>query len=150
MVKPNPPERDIRGRDVVLALLLGIVHLALLGDVFPELPLWIITHVQENRWYRAAAWASWLFCGLGGALLIGMGVVWGMLRPWPVQAAAVLGNLQVAGMVLGLVAFLVIGGLLLSGYIAQGNEETREFARTWGRTKGKVGAESTPEDSHLA
>ena len=150
MVKPNPPERDIRGRDVLLALLFGLVHLALLGDVFPELPLWIIKHVQENRWYRAAAWAAWLFCGLGGMLLIGMGVVWGMMRPWPVQASDVLGDLQVTGMVLCLGAFLVIGGLLVSGYIAHGNEETREFARAWGRTKGKVVAGSTPEGSHPA
>ena len=107
MVKPNPPERDIRGRDVLLAVLFGLANLALLGDIFPELPGWIITQVQENRWYRAAAWAAWLFCGLGG-------------------------------------------GLLVIGSIAQGNEETREFARTWGRTKGKVVAGSAPEDSYPA
>lgn len=148
MMKPNPPQRDIRGRDVLLALLFGIVNLALLGDVFPELPLWIIKHVQENRWYRAAAWAAWLFCGLGGMLLIGMGVAWGRARPSLGQSSGILGVLQLTGMVACLVAFLVIGGLLAIGYIAQGNEETREFARVWGQTKGKVVAGSTPEDSH--
>lgn len=151
MVKPNPQERDIRGRDVLLAVLFGLVNLALLGDVFfPDLLVWLIEHVQENRWYRAAAWAASLFCGLGGVLFIGMGVAWGMTRPSLGQPPGLLGVLQLTGIVLCLGAFLVIGGLLVIGYIAQGNEETREFARAWGRTKGKVVAGSAPEDSHPA
>ena len=152
MVKPNPPERDIRGRDILLTLPFVLVSLALLGDVFPRMPMpmWIIKHVQENRWYRAAAWAAWLFCGLGGVLLIGMAVTLGMISPPLVQASDVLGDLQLTGMVLCLVDLFVIGGLLVIGYIAHGNEETREFARAWGRTKGKVVAGSTPEDSHPA
>ena len=150
MVNPNPPEEDVRGRDFLLVLLFGLVNLTLLGDVFPELPLWIVKHVQKNRWYRAAAWAAWLFCGLGGVLLIGMGVAWGMTRPSLGQPSGILSVLQLTGMGLGLVAFLVIGGLLVSGYIAQGNQETREFASACGQTKGKVVARSAPEDSHPA
>ncbi len=137
MMHPQPPEEDLRGRDFLLALLFGLVNLALLGDVFPELPLWIVKQVQKNRWYRAAAWVAWLFCGLGGVLLIGMGVAWGMTRPSLEQPSGILSVLQLAGMVLCLVAFLVIGGLLILGYITQGDQETREFASTWGKPKAR-------------
>jgi hypothetical protein len=152
MVQPNPPERDIRGRDILLTLPFVLVSLALLIDVFPRMPMpmWIIKHVQENRWYRAASWAAWLFCGLGGALLIGMAVTMGMTSPPLGQASEVLGGLQLTGMVVCLVDLFVIGGLLVIGYIVQGTKETREFASAWGRTKGQVVAGSAPEDSHPA
>src|SRR5262249_2284271 len=144
---PNSPERDIRNRDLLLALLYGLMQVAFLGDLFPEMLAWIIEHVQENRWYRAAAWAAWLFCGLGGVLLIAMGVAWG-ISGFPLgQASDVLGGLRLTGIVLCLMAFFVIGGLLVIGYLAQGNKETREFASAWGRTKGKAAA-GTTEDSY--
>jgi hypothetical protein len=53
-------------------------------------------------------------------------------------------------MVVCLVDLFVIGGLLVIGYIVQGNKETREFASAWGRTTGQVVAGSAPEDSHPA
>ena len=147
MMKPNPPEKPIRGREMLLTLPFVLVSLALLGDVFPRMAKWLSKHMQVNRWYRAAAWAAWLFCGLGGVLLIGMAVTLGMIS---LPLGQGLGGLQLAGVVLCLVDLFVIGGLLLIGYIAQGNQETREFGSAWGRTKGKVVAGSTPEDSHLA
>ncbi len=150
MMKPNPPERPIRGREILLTLPFVLVSLAVLGDIFPGMAIWLSKHMQVNRWYRAAAWAAWLFCGLGGVLLIGMVVTLGMISLPLGQAWDVLGGLQLAGVVLCLADLFVIGGLLLIGYIAQGNEETREFASAWGGTKGKVVAGSTPEDSHPA
>ena len=49
----------------------------------------------------------------------------------------------------GMVGVFVIAGLAAIGWIAKGNEEAREWARSWGRTHAAPGASSPKEHTPI-
>lgn len=127
------------GKTVVMWTMLAFLVSG--GAVFFALPLELRGPQLVNRWYRAAYWAAWPSCALAGALIIGAAVVWGITGQTPGQFT-VSGILVITGMVLLVVGIVVVGGLAVAGYIAQGTEETRQWAHSLGRTNGE--AESRP------
>ena len=155
-----------RGVNLLFALLLGVmvleglvlkpggvviawtilIGLVIVGGMGLVIPLEIEAQDQANRWYRAAYRAVWPFSALPGALIILSVVVWGIVRPTPGQFP-VSGVLLITGMILPLVGILVVGGLAVTGYIAQGTEETRQWARSLGRTNGGARGGPAQEDT---
>ena len=123
-----------------------IVCLVIMGAVLFALPFEFREQQPVNRWYRAAYRAVWPFSALPGALIILSVVVWGIVRPTPGQFP-VSGVLLITGMILPLVGILVVGGLAVTGYIAQGTEETRQWARSLGRTNGGARGGPAQEDT---
>jgi len=134
-----------RGKNLLFALVLGatvlefllkpsgaviawtlLIGLLIVGGIGLAIPLEIEEPEPSNRWYRAAYWGVWLFCALPGAMIIGAAVAWGITGPTLEQFPGVSSVLLLTGMVLGLVGFLVVGGLAVTGEITKGNEETRQ------------------------
>ncbi|HEU5369525.1 MAG TPA: hypothetical protein VFU69_13720, partial [Ktedonobacterales bacterium] len=102
---------------------------------------------EVNRWFRAAYWVGRFVCELVGALLVGGAVILAITGLTSVRLPLVGAVLIVTALICFIVGNLVIGGLAVAGKIAQGNEETREWARSWGRPRGAARARSAEEVS---
>ena len=124
-----------------------LAFLVIGGALFFALPLELREQQLVNRWYRAAYWAAWPFCELAGALFIGAAVVWGLTGPTLEEVPPVSEALLLAVQIGGLVGIFVVGGLAATGYIAQGTEETRQWARSLGQTNREVESRPAQEDA---
>ncbi len=126
----------------------GRVVLAIMGGWLCAMPLAFSRQYLVNRWHRATYWAFWVVCALAGVLIIGAVVIWAINRSTNGSLAGAI--LTIIVPVIGMLGFLVVGGLVVAGKIAQGNEETREWARSWARTHGAAEArlpqENTPAE----
>ncbi len=119
---------------------------ATVGGLFALMPSSLWTRQgRVNRWYRAAYWAFWVVCALAGVLIIGAVVIWAISRSTNGSLAGAILTVLVPG--IGMLGFLVVGGLVVAGKIAQGNEETREWARSWARTHGAAEARAPQENT---
>ena len=125
-----------------------LVAMFIMGGLICLMPLDIIRgYDQTNRWHQAVSMASWVLCVLLGALVISAAVAWVIAGP-TLEGFPVISELLLAiGIVGAIVGALLIGGLTGIGAIAKATEETRESARSWGRTRGAAGARSAEEDS---
>lgn len=137
------PDSALGGWGISIGLLLGGVYMCVLT-------LQSLAERQPvNRWVRAARWAG-LLCGeLGGALCIGLGmiIILGyLLGRLPAAVGTGVGVLFIVGTLLILVAGLVALGLLGTGYIAQGNEETRQWSRAFGQRHAAAPTGPTEEE----
>jgi hypothetical protein len=100
-----------------------------------------------NRWSRAADRAISILSVLLGGLFLGAAVVWGIAGPTREPFPTVSGVLLVTALVLGVVGVLLVGGLSVIGLIAQGNEETRQWARSLSQTNSAMGSGPAQEDN---
>ena len=165
MVRPHHKRRFVRGMQIVFALVLGVwlleflvkpgeavftwtalIALVSLGGMCLVLPWGFPGQTRENRWSRAADRAGTVLSLLLGALFLGAAVAWGIAGPTLKQFPAVSGVLLVTALVLGGMGVLLLGGLGVIGEIAQGNEETRRWAHSLGRTNDAAGSGPAQED----
>jgi hypothetical protein len=128
---------------VLQYLPLVVVSLAAGLEFLPE----VLVQKPFNRWYRAANWAAWVACLLGGALLVGAAVAWIVTGLSPDQPTGIVGVLVVSALLELCVGGFVVGGLAVMGWIAQGTEETQQWARSWGQAHDKVEARPAQEDT---
>lgn len=127
----------------------GIITLLIVGGEFITIPLGFTRKRLVNDWYRAAYWAGWIVCVGTGALVIGTTVAWWFTGPTLGQFSAVTGVLT-AALLVGLVGLFLVGGLAVTGYIVQGNAETRRWSRAWSRRNRETRAGSAEEPPSLS
>ena len=123
------------------------VALLILGGYFCVLPLEPPEPEPVNRWQRASHRAGWIFSELIGALFIGAavaGIMWETLAQHSAVVGMVAGVLLIVGALLVLVFLLLIGGLGVIGFIAQGNEEKPGN----GRARGVSGTARQEQGRH--
>lgn len=128
---------------VLQYLPLVVVSLAAGLEFLPE----VLAQKPFNRWYRAANWTAWVACLLWVALLIGAAVAWIVTGLSPDQPTGIVGVLVVSALLALCVSGFVVGGLAVMGWIAQGSEETQQWARSWGQAHGKARARRAQEDT---
>ncbi|HEY7349336.1 MAG TPA: hypothetical protein VH599_13565 [Ktedonobacterales bacterium] len=115
-----------------------LTALVVTGGLFFAMPLAFKEQEPANRWYRAAYLVAWILSVLTGTVCILLAVVWGITGQLP----AIGGILLLIATTVGMAGCLVAGGLAAIGYIAQGNEETRQWSRSWGQRNGRARAGS--------
>ncbi|HEU5369918.1 MAG TPA: hypothetical protein VFU69_15705, partial [Ktedonobacterales bacterium] len=114
------------------------------GCLFFIRPFHFTEQELVNHWYRATRWVARIVCMLSGVLFIGFGTIiaWLLITPSPEDALAFnIFLLVLFGLILG--GLLVVGVLGAIGWFVQGNEETRQWARTLGQRNGRTGARPT-------
>ncbi len=143
--------QDLYGFQPDKAVLAWVTPLGLLifGTYFCVRPLGFTGQRPMNRWYRAAERMGWILCELMGVLLIGAAVaviIWETLAQHAAVAGVVVGVLVLVPAVVFLVGGLAVGGLAVTGYIAPGNEETRQWSCEWSQRGHHPRAGSAEED----
>lgn len=140
-------EQQLQVDKTVMAWTL-FVSLPLLGVYLCLLPLELSEQNPVARWFRPPRRAGMTVSVLLGAMLIVAVIIWTITGPQagPPLVSVVLLLIAPIG---GYIGIIVIGVLAAIGWIAKGNEETKEWARSWSRTHAAPGASSPQKHAPL-